>query len=488
MLKCLVYACQMDYYCLHPRHVLLCGGGEFLWNGVEMEKNMKCKLTYIMKENRALLIFLAATAFLMLCSIIWVYHVKVLNAPKVYSDGFGYYVYLPAMIYRDFSFDFVEGWEHPLDLIQSAGGIVNKYPVGVAIMESPFFFLAHIISLLRDTMTGSVTATGYTNLYQYMILFGGVCYWVAGTVLLYRLLTRCLGFSDKASLLACIVITYGTNLFHYASYDACFSHVYSYFLFNLFLYYLCWYEERVSESRNKLWQTCIFGLLAGLIFMCRNTNILFVLTYVFYGVRDWDTLKDRIRVILKPVRAVPIILAGFITIFPQLLYWHAATGHWFLYSYGNEAFYWLAPQLGNFLFSVRKGLFFWSPVLLLALAGMIIAYRVRERLYVGLTVFFLLIVYVSSAWWSWYYGGSYGQRVAVDFMCVFAVFTACVFGKLEELQQGNRSCRLISIAVYGYCGICVGWNLMCMMAYWYRVLPSDQADWNTVGNIIHMIF
>ena len=160
MLKCLVYACQMDYYCLHPRHVLLCGGGEFLWNGVEMEKNMKCKLTYIMKENRALLIFLAATAFLMLCSIIWVYHVKVLNAPKVYSDGFGYYVYLPAMIYRDFSFDFVEGWEHPLDLIQSAGGIVNKYPVGVAIMESPFFFLAHIISLLRDTMTGSVTATG----------------------------------------------------------------------------------------------------------------------------------------------------------------------------------------------------------------------------------------------------------------------------------------------------------------------------------------
>jgi hypothetical protein len=209
---------------------------------------------------------------------------------------------------------------------------------------------------------------------------------------------------------------------------------------------------------------------------------------VFYGVRDWDTLKDRIRVILKPVRAVPIILAGFITIFPQLFYWHAATGHWFLYSYGNEAFYWLAPQLGNFLFSVRKGLFFWSPVLLLALAGMIIAYRVRERLYVGLTVFFLLIVYVSSAWWSWYYGGSYGQRVAVDFMCVFAVFTACVFGKLEELQQGNRSCRLISIAVYGYCGICVGWNLMCMMAYWYRVLPSDQADWNTVGNIIHMIF
>ena len=331
-------------------------------------------------REKALILFLAATAFLMLFSIIWVYHTKVLNAPKVYSDGFGYYVYLPALIYGDFTFGFVEGWEHPLKLIPAAGGLVNKYPVGVAVMESPFFLAAHLLSLLRDALTGSVTATGYTNLYQYMVLFGGVCYWIAGTVLLYLLLKKYLGFSGRVALLTCIVITYGTNLFHYASYDACFSHVYSYFLFNLFLYYLCWYEERDVENRNRLWQTCIFGFLAGLIFMCRNTNILFVLTYVFYGVKDWKTWKARMVRILMPARAVPILLTGCVTIFPQLLYWHTATGHWFAYSYGDEPFYWLAPQLGNFLFSVRKGLFFWSPVLLLALVGMVTACKAKEKL------------------------------------------------------------------------------------------------------------
>lgn len=464
--------------------------GLFLRNGVEMGKSREYRLADRIKGNWALLVFLAVTVFLMLCSIIWVYHVKVLNAPKVYSDGFGYYVYLPALVYGDFGFGFVEGWEHPLDLIQAAGGLVNKYPVGVAIMESPFFFAAHLLSLLRDAVTGSVTATGYTNLYQYMILFGGICYWVAGTVLLYRLLAGYLGFSKKVSLLTCTIITYGTNLFHYASYDACFSHIYSYFLFNLFLCYLCWYEERDAEGGNKRWQTCVFGFLAGLIFMCRNTNILFVLTYVLYGVRDWETFKKRMRVILRPGRVIPIVLTGFVTIFPQLLYWHAATGHWFLYSYGNEPFYWLAPQLGNFLFSVRKGLFFWSPVLLLALAGMVVAYRARKRLYVGLVVFFFLIVYVSSAWWSWYYGGSFGQRVAVDFMCLFAVFIACVFGRLEKWRQDNRGrgYKAVSIAVYGYCGICVAWNLVCMAAYWYRVLPSDEADWNTIKDIIQMIY
>ncbi len=453
-----------------------------------MGKRRSDKWSDWIAENRALLVFVAATAFLMLCSIMWVYHVKVLNAPKVYSDGFGYYAYLPALVYGDFTFGFVEGWEHPLELTQAAGGLVNKYPVGVAIMESPFFFAAHLLSLLRDAITGSVTATGYTNLYQYMILFGGVCYWAAGTLLLFRLLTGYLGFSKKVSLLTCMVITYGTNLFHYSSYDACFSHVYSYFLFNLFLYYLCWYEERDKVGRNKKWQICVFGFLAGLIFMCRNTNILFVLTYVFYGVRDWETLKKRALLILKSSRVVPIVLTGFVTILPQLLYWHTATGHWFAYSYGSESFYWLAPQLGNFLCSVRKGLFFWNPILLLALAGMFLAYRRRKQLYAGLAVFFLLIVYVSSSWWMWSYGGSFGQRVAVDFMCVFAVFMACVFERLEKWRQGRGSggYRLASAAVYGYCGICVIWNLICMMAYWYRVLPSDEADWNTIRDIIGM--
>ena len=457
---------------------------------VNKEKLIRRVANAIVQE-KALVFFLTATSLLMLCSIIWVYHVRVLNAPKVYSDGFGYYVYLPALLYDDFTFGFVKEWEYPLTLIEAAGGVINKYPVGVAIMESPFFFAAHIFSLLRDSLTGSVTATGYSNLYQYMVLFGGVFYWIVGTALLYMLLVRYLGFSKRVSLLACVVITYGTNLFHYACYDACFSHVYSYFLFNVFLYYLCWYEERQDQGKNKIWQTCVFGFLAGLIFMCRNTNILFVLTYVLYGVKNIKDFKVRMLTILNPKRAIPIVLTGCVTIIPQLLYWHTATGHWFVYSYGsNEPFYWLSPQIGNFLFSVRKGLFFWSPLLLLSMVGIVLAYRKRQQLYTGLVVFFAVIVYVSSAWWSWYYGGSYGQRVAVDFMCLFTIFTAYVLSGLEAWKQReNRTggYKAAAVAVYGYCAVCIVWNIICMMAYWYRVLPSDMADWGTIRDIIYMV-
>lgn len=441
------------------------------------------------REDVIFYIFILVTALLMFFSIVWVYHVKVLNAPKVYSDGFGYYLYLPAVIHNDFSFEFIEGWEHPFGLKEVQGGKIDKYPVGVAILESPFFFAAHAVCLVKDALTGSMTATGYSNLYQYMVLFGGIFYWCAGTILLYKLLNHYIGFSKRVSLLSCIVITYGTNLFHYASYDACFSHVYSYFLFNLFLWYLCWYESREEDGENRVIHTCIFGLIAGLIFLCRNTNVVFVVTYILYGVRNLQTLKERILTVLRPSRVIPIVLTGIVTIFPQLLYWHAATGHWFVYSYGaDEPFYWLAPQIGNFLFSVRKGLFFWSPILLLAIVGICVTYRKRRQLYTGLVVFLVMIIYISSAWWCWYYAGAYGQRVAVDFMCLFAVFIGGVFDRLEVGRaQGGRVQKVLGALTYVYCTVCILWNLLCMTAYWYRVLPSDKADWNTIRNIVDMI-
>ncbi len=59
------------------------------------------------RQQLGLCIFIAVTVLLMFTGIVWVYHVKVLNAPKVYSDGFGYYLYLPAVIHGNFSFEFV---------------------------------------------------------------------------------------------------------------------------------------------------------------------------------------------------------------------------------------------------------------------------------------------------------------------------------------------------------------------------------------------
>lgn len=74
-------------------------------------------------------------------------------------------------------------------------------------------------------------------------------------------------------------------------------------------------------------------------------------------------------------------------------------------------------------------------------------------------------------------------------MCLFAVFIACVFDRLEQMGQNGSGVRrkLLSGLVYGYCGVCIVWNLWCMTAYWYRVLPTDEADWDTIRAIVGMI-
>lgn len=458
------------------------------------------KIHKVIKENVAFCILLAVSVILMLAGIFYVYHTKVLNAPKVYSDGFGYFAYLPALIRGDFSFSFIEaeGWEHPLKLVAVEGAMLNKYPVGVAVLEAPFFFAVHLLCVVKDALTGSFTATGYTNPYQYTALFTGVFYWGVGTVFLYRLLTKYFGFSKKVSVITCALMTYATNLFHYASYDACFSHVYSYMLFNAFLLYLYWYESREEnkDSTSGSWSVkecllvCVFGLLAGLIFMVRNTNVLFVLTYIFYGIYDRNTLKKRFFTVIAPKRAVPIIVTGVLAIMPQMAYWHTVTGKWFVYSYGeNEPFYWGSPEIFNFLFSVRKGMFFWCPFLLLGVIGIFYARKKAKKYYLGLVSFLVVIIYLSSAWWCWYYGGSFGQRVAIDFFCVFAVFTAYILQYFEENKQAgtlSKAFRAKQIAVALFCVLCVAWNMLSMFSYWFHILPPDQADWTTIRQIFHL--
>ena len=77
-----------------------------------------------------------------------------------------------------------------------------------------------------------------------------------------------------------------------------------------------------------------------------------------------------------------------------------------------------------------------------------------------------------------------------SFMCLFAVFIAVLLDRLEreKKREGRkRMAGLLSGAVFVYCGLWIVWNLICMAAYWYRVLPSDKADWNPIKDIVGML-
>jgi hypothetical protein len=120
---------------------------------------------------------------------------------------------------------------------RGTGAWINPHPIGTAVLIAPFFLLGHAL-----TWWSNLKPDGFSLYYQHAAGLAGVFYLVAGLAVLKKFLRR--HFSAGITLAALISITWGTNLFHYGTYDSVYSHVYSFFLFCSFLALTAtWYDR-----------------------------------------------------------------------------------------------------------------------------------------------------------------------------------------------------------------------------------------------------
>jgi hypothetical protein len=211
----------------------------------------------------------------------------------------------------------------------------------------------------------------------------------------------------------------GTNLYYYSTHEAAMSHVYNFSLIVLFLYMLSrWYEA--ARWKNSL----LLGLVYGLVVLIRPTNFLLIILLLLWEVDSWDTLMERIRFLVRKIPLIGLMVVGFfIPWIPQLLYWNDVSGSFFYNSYSavGSAFYFDNPHLLDFLFSYRKGWFVYTPLMLFAVIGFYPLYRIRRGQFYATLIYFVIMIYVFSSWWSWWTGGSFGIRSMVDLMGVIAL-------------------------------------------------------------------
>jgi hypothetical protein len=176
----------------------------------------------------------------------------------IVSDGVGYYLYLPsAFIYHDLSME----WTKPLQNLvtdhrgaQSEwyglrtfrnGAYLDRYPIGLAVLWTPFFLAAHILSMLTRQ-----PATGFTIWYQAAVGFAGAFYTSLGCVMTYKLLRRY--FSIKVSYFTVLTLLLGTNVLEYATQDSSFTHVYSLFLIATALYLTPIWHKNMTYRTSAL--------------------------------------------------------------------------------------------------------------------------------------------------------------------------------------------------------------------------------------------
>jgi hypothetical protein len=346
-------------------------------------------------------------------------------------DVKSYYSYLPAaFIYGDMSLSYID--EHPelYDEIWpvklSDGSRLIVTSCGMSILYSPFFFLAHAYASLDQ----QYPANGYSMPYRLAIHLSAVFYLLLGLIFLRKLLRR--RYDDWIVALVILAVVIGTNLAFYSTYKAAMPHAYNFALITLFVLAVVHWYQKPSRLRS-----IPLGLLFGLIVLVRPSNILVLLVLLLWDIHSWRDLGNRILFFLKRFDYVLVMLVMFLIVWsPQFLYWHAITGKWIFFSYGakDASFFWGNPQIYNILFSYRKGWFVYTPIMFLAFIGIFAMLKKQKEAFWAVLITMLINIYVQSCWWCWWFGGSFGVRVFVDYYGLMAIPLAA----LIDMSRNNK--------------------------------------------------
>ncbi len=280
----------------------------------------------------------------------------------------------------------------------------------------------------------------------------------------------------------------GTNLLIYTTYhDAPMSHVFNFALITVFLYYVIkWHKSHTIKD------TIIIGLLSGLIALIRPTNILVLLILFFYGVNSLKGIWPRILFFLENYKKVLIMIIAFVAVWiPQFIYWKYISGQFFYDTYGELGgrFFFNNPQIFDFLFSYRKGWLLYTPIMIFALAGIPVLYFRMRQFFMPILIYLLVMVYVLSSWWSWWFGGGYGMRSLIDLYGILAIpFAAFLqYSYKQKKIFGYLSTAIIIVLIWfstfqsrQYVSGAIHYVGMTKEAYWETFLKPYPTNkyWN----------
>ena len=384
---------------------------------------------------------------------------------EICADKAGYYMYLPAFFYLGFKaanypegFDEKHGSGFKTDRINDK--IITKYTCGLAILLAPFYGLGFSISKVF-----SLKVDPYSSYYLFFINIGAAFYAVLGLFYLRKWLNFYVNATN--SLLAILVIFFGTNLYYYTLDESLMTHMYSFFLLSLGLY-----SFKSYCNRQNFKYYLMFAIAMSFAIAIRPINALFGLIIILFDVKRFKDLINKLVLILTPKNLFFGILIFTLIILPQALYWKFAFGKYIIWSYQGEGFsYWDNPQFLTVWFSPFSGLFIYTPIILLALIFSIV--MIMKRIPNGILIFgtFVVLSYMCAAWADPFYGCSFGKRPMVEYLPVIMMPTAYMFENFKEYTKSTKYIIIASAILLIY------YNLALFEAF-NTCFPGHYWEWN----------
>lgn len=409
------------------------------------------------------------------------------------GDARGYYAWLPAVFIHD-SLDFSQVLEQQKKIhgehfqghyYSEYNGIkINKYTAGAAFLLLPFFLLAMLLSCIFG-----FPVDGYSIFFQYGIVAGGILYALLGLYFSFKLL-QAMGFEKRTSATGILIFLLGTNLFYYSFLHPGMSHVYSFSMAAMFMYF----SWRVMQEL-KMTDIFLASIAFGLSLFIRPFNVFLILLLPFLAGSAKVFATATGEIFKKPVKLLLALLPALIIMGIQVLLYYLQTGQLWIWSYPGEGFNFDEPRIIDVLFSYRKGLFVYTPLLLLSVIGLVPLFRRNIFRGINALLFLIVLTYFISCWWNWFYGDSFGMRPYIDYYALFIILFAYLHSAAGKAIKNYLIMPLLFLLMilnliqsYQYHNGIIHHDAMSKEKYWYVFLKTGAEYENILGDTQEALF
>jgi len=400
-----------------------------------------------------------------------------LFTPRLHAtDEIKYFSYLRSLFFdRDLQFEneyrhFYEsnpekykGFLPFITTVTPTGHRLNDATIGCSLLWSPFFTLAHLAVKGANLLGYQVPADGYSFPYIFMISFASLLYGFLGLILIYLLLRR--HFSFFPSLISLILLWFGSSLVFYMYLTPPMAHSTSLFTVSLFIFY--WEKTRGDLSFRRF---LILGALGGLALLVRDLNAVFLtIPFVEGGIILYQTRKAEFRTKAKStlIGLTLFVLLTVLIFTPQLIIYYILNGRLGPTPFIVKKFTYFPYHFLEVLFSSFHGLFSWTPVIFLAVLGLLLISRKKAELSLPFLTAFFALVYILGCYETWWGGASFGARRFISTTPIFAFGLAGFIDYLEKKRFPRKAIYLISAFL-------IIWNFFFIIQYVTGMIPKDK--------------
>jgi hypothetical protein len=372
--------------------------------------------------------------------------------PRLGGDGYEYYVLArSAMFDRDLDLANDFAGVGARAVVSPRGEVTSRTPIGVGLVWAPAILVAHGGTLVARAFGADLPADGFSAPYQAAATTTTFACAMLAVFLVEALVRRY--YSALVALLVAVALWFGTPLDFYAVANPFMSHGVSAGAAALFV--VLWRRWRESAERRH-W--LVLGLVGGLMTLVRvQDGVLLALPVL-------DVLLDRGR---RALPAVAALTAGLVPAAAlQAAVWARLWGADFVRQIGTQGpGFTLQLHVAEVLFSPRHGLFTWTPLWAVAVAGFLLWFRRDHRLAGLMVLAFALAVAVNASMGDWWGSHGFGQRRFLGLTAVFAL-------GLAEVVAVLRARPLVPVAAL--LGALVLWNAQFAAIYNRRLVAAKD--------------